>query len=856
MQWIQHTVNRAGFFVFVVIVLNTHIVRAQITVNCTYESMGYYYALPQTASNRVSASARFRELNGNWRTAMNPSIVLIKNQQRWVAGSIVQLNAGAAYEIELAVTDSAVSNTPVLFTTTATTKSNSPFTGTPDTLWVAPNGNGSAYTQVQPGKLENLFTTNNVTGTHRSKINTATTIMCREGTYYTGGMVYQLDNSNKYTNNNGIVVPGLIRDKPIKIVGEPGKQVVFDGSDTTVKNITWQLYDAANKIYIATLPAATAFSTELLADSVRLYPYPSTYPVGNWQECLNNLRSGDGFYRNGNNYLVKTADGKNPGEKKLTVSRQNNLFTILNTTSAPYVNQPFLFQNIRVQHYSKPIIPPAVWECVFIVICDWVVHYENTVNPEAIKCVNVQDIVFDNCRFESNSYSISINGNASNTLIQHCRFADNTGSYSHGDYKNTANYNNIPGGTNGLLNDIGKHGRHLELSPVFFSYDDYRSNRVSNKNIVFRNNVVDGFVDGLSGRQLDTLYYYDVDVYNNTFRNNYQGVSAIGNSINYRLWNNKIQNCLVGIAFYDSPVGPFYFFRNEISNLRERQNLTGSVQYQTYVNGFPPLIQQKTWGTMFKANATATANRQLEVNFFHNTVVAKDSAAFCLYLWETNWKKIRTANNNFYARFTSHRFDNINVNAEYNYTGIWDNYFSERNQVGEMIKTHGTSNTSEYKLTGNLSEATQYMRLFSKNTDTASLFLNGMVTNPLFLDDTLYNYTLTGGSPLIDTGIVIPNISDLPGVNYTGNRPDMGAYEYDPMLVYTFTGNGNWDVAANWLNNRMPPPVIKQNEQIIINPVAGGECILNVVQQVRNGAQVKVMANKKFTVLGNINIVR
>jgi hypothetical protein len=828
---------------------------AQLTTSQTFESIGYYYQVPASSSNRISTTARFREGNNNWRTAMTPSIVTANNQ-RLVAGSIVQLTAGTAYEIELSLVDSAVSSTPVVYSATCTTKTEIQFAATADSLWVAPNGSGNTYTQLQPGKIENLFTVNNTPGIDRNKINTATTIICKEGTYYTGSMSYNLDNANKYTNNAGVIVPGMVRDKPLKIIGEPGKKIIFDGRDTAVQSVTWVLYDTANKIYRATLPQAAAYSTELLLDSVRMYPYPTTYPgaspVAGWKECLVYLRSGNGFFRNANDYLIKTSDGKSPSGKKIVVSRQSSLFSIINTTSVPYVNQPFVFQNITIQHYSKPVMPPRSCIIPFGDICLlWgAVPYENIINPEAIKCLNTQGLVFDNCCFESNSYSISVSGNADNTIIQNCRFADVTGKYSHGDYKNTANYNNFPPGTNAFINDDGKHGRNLELSPVFFSYDDYRSNRTSTRNIVFRNNTVDGFVDGLSGRQLDTLFYYDVDVYNNTFKNNYQGVSAVGNTINFRLWNNRIKNCLVGIAFYESPVGPFYIFRNEISNLRDRQNTTGTVKFITYING-QPVVQDKTWGTMFKANASSTPNRQLEINFYHNTIVANDSSAFCLYLWETNWKKIRTANNNFYASFNSLRFDNVNSNTAYNYTGQWDNYFSERNNIGEVIKSHGSA---EYKLLDNLDSITRYLRNFSKETDTANLYVRGTVTNPFFLDGNLRNYTLSNSSPLINAGLIIPNISDLPGVNYTGILPDLGAWEYNASLVYTFIGNGNWDIAANWKDGRIPPAVIQNNEQIIINPATGGQCILNVVQHVKNDSQIKVLANKSLKILGNIVI--
>jgi hypothetical protein len=38
--------------------------------------------------------------------------------------------------------------------------------------------------------------------------------------------------------------------------------------------------------------------------------------------------------------------------------------------------------------------------------------------------------------------------------------------------------------------------------------------------------------------------------------------------------------------------------------------------------------------------------------------------------------------------------------------------------------------------------------------------------------------SLPTGSPLVDAGVLVPNIADLAGVNYNGAAPDMGANEY------------------------------------------------------------------------------
>jgi len=72
--------------------------------------------------------------------------------------------------------------------------------------------------------------------------------------------------------------------------------------------------------------------------------------------------------------------------------------------------------------------------------------------------------------------------------------------------------------------------------------------------------------------------------------------------------------------------------------------------------------------------------------------------------------------------------------------------------------------------------------------------------------------------------------------------------------VYTFNGDGNWNVAGNWVNNTIPPSTISAGSEIIINPVSTGECILNVPQTVSSGGIITVQSGKKFRILTDLNI--
>lgn len=71
---------------------------------------------------------------------------------------------------------------------------------------------------------------------------------------------------------------------------------------------------------------------------------------------------------------------------------------------------------------------------------------------------------------------------------------------------------------------------------------------------------------------------------------------------------------------------------------------------------------------------------------------------------------------------------------------------------------------------------------------------------------------------------------------------------------YVFTGNGNWNIPSNWLNNKMPPTSLTGNAQVIIDPVPQGECILNISQYFGNQVKLTVKDNKKFRIQGNLQI--
>lgn len=72
--------------------------------------------------------------------------------------------------------------------------------------------------------------------------------------------------------------------------------------------------------------------------------------------------------------------------------------------------------------------------------------------------------------------------------------------------------------------------------------------------------------------------------------------------------------------------------------------------------------------------------------------------------------------------------------------------------------------------------------------------------------------------------------------------------------TYTFNGNGNWSNANNWVNKIKPPEYVTGTYKIFIDPIPGGQCILDVNQQITAGAIFTIRSGKTFVIPGNLNI--
>ena len=75
------------------------------------------------------------------------------------------------------------------------------------------------------------------------------------------------------------------------------------------------------------------------------------------------------------------------------------------------------------------------------------------------------------------------------------------------------------------------------------------------------------------------------------------------------------------------------------------------------------------------------------------------------------------------------------------------------------------------------------------------------------------------------------------------------------IATYTFNGNGNWSNALNWENGLVPPKNVSTSIEIIIDPILGGECVLDSLNQtLSHGAKIIVKSGKELRIIGNLSI--
>ena len=83
------------------------------------------------------------------------------------------------------------------------------------------------------------------------------------------------------------------------------------------------------------------------------------------------------------------------------------------------------------------------------------------------------------------------------------------------------------------------------------------------------------------------------------------------------------------------------------------------------------------------------------------------------------------------------------------------------------------------------------------------------------------------------------------------NTTGFGGYfvSTNSPVTYIFIGDGNWTETSNWYRGIVPPTMLPAGANIVINPIVGGQCVLNTTININISHQIIVAKNKIFRIL-------
>jgi hypothetical protein len=302
---------------------------------------------------------------------------------------------------------------------------------------------------------------------------------------------------------------------------------------------------------------------------------------------------------------------------------------------------------------------------------------------------------------------------------------------------------------NGAATDWSRVGAEAETTAIGARGGAHRT--------VIRNNTIDGYFNGIGvyNEGFDRYAQQDTDIYNNLLRHiSDDGIEPEDQAINWRVWNNRLEETSTALSTGPVDYGPIYFFRNEIWRLGSRgvgadgrgDKGVGVVAFKFSGSSKPAariyVINNTFWTDQPGAdggNQYAGGGGNPERFYLRNNIFRMTRYAFAPPA--NTSKSAERWDEDYDFFFTSDPARGIN-------------YGSNRLDLAAYRTASGQG--------GNANRA-----------DSSA----GFRTEPALADPQNGTLALAPGSPQIDAGVVVPNIADRPGIDYRGNAPDLGAQE-------------------------------------------------------------------------------
>lgn len=283
--------------------------------------------------------------------------------------------------------------------------------------------------------------------------------------------------------------------------------------------------------------------------------------------------------------------------------------------------------------------------------------------------------------------------------------------------------------------------------------------RGGSNNTVIRYNTLDGPFNGIAVNNAgyDRYATKDLDIHDNfithlsddTFEPEFQG-------INWRIWNNRVEHVSTVVSSGPLNYGPIYLFKNQLYRISKdgvgRDVVSGNIGVAA---------------TFFKYSGSSSPTARMYIinnTFWADSTVGGGVDGSGKYASGTGGSEQFYMRNNI-LRSTRYAFQ---APASAYWNENYNHFVTSDASRGISFGSRYTTNVAGYQLTAS-----------APNTNTAGNFITASVVDNALNNPTSGDISLKAGSPFVDIGAIVPNISDGQSTasNYCGSAPDLGASE-------------------------------------------------------------------------------
>ncbi|MBL0335172.1 MAG: hypothetical protein IPP73_07580 [Chitinophagaceae bacterium] len=110
-------------------------------------------------------------------------------------------------------------------------------------------------------------------------------------------------------------------------------------------------------------------------------------------------------------------------------------------------------------------------------------------------------------------------------------------------------------------------------------------------------------------------------------------------------------------------------------------------------------------------------------------------------------------------------------------------------------------------------------------------------------------------STLLNNDVITCSLQSTTTCSITSAVSNQIKVNVRPNNYITFNGNGNWSNPANWSSGQTPPANIPAGTAVTINPIPGGQCVIDIPVTFLKGADLIIKPGSNFIVGNNLTLL-